>query len=51
MVAKRVEAIEAKSKMPGVEQGMIEHLAGLVEDNTLRNTGRSKEDGLRRTTA
>lgn len=51
MVAKRVATIEAIDAMPGVEQGMIEHVAGLVEDNALRIAGRSNEDGLRRITA
>ncbi len=45
MVAKRVDAMETVCAMTGAQCGMVEHVAGLVEDNALRIAGRLKEDG------
>ncbi|AXI48757.1 type II toxin-antitoxin system HipA family toxin [Sulfitobacter sp. SK012] len=43
MVAKRVDAVEVVNAKHGAERGMVENVAGLVEQNALRVAGRLKE--------
>lgn len=45
MVARRMEATRIVSDQPGASAEMVEHVAGLIEQNALRIAGRLKDRG------